>query len=143
VVKEIIDAKTRFRYIKGGYSPKVYDGHFLKLMKEDLLSKFIGGVVLADNAFEYGKKLLGKDIKFYTNITTRSKKETGDDSISDLLYNKHKSYNKQHQSARARVEAPSGIVKTMFKSLNEPWLESEIQQDHLFHIACAIHNIQT
>jgi hypothetical protein len=54
-------------------------------MKDDLMSKFKGDVVLVHSAFEYGKKLFGKDIKFYKNIIRRRKEETSDNSAMHRL----------------------------------------------------------
>jgi hypothetical protein len=40
------------RYLKGGYTPKLFDGHFLKL-QQDLEEKFKDAVIGADQHFEY------------------------------------------------------------------------------------------
>jgi hypothetical protein len=80
------------------YSLKLYDGHFLKLKKTVLEKRFKDGVVLADNHFKCGKTLFKK-----ISENGSGKKE--------LLCEKHRSYNSQHQAARARVEAPNGILK--------------------------------
>jgi hypothetical protein len=52
---------------------------------------------------------------------------------------KHSTYKKQQQQTRAPVEAPNGIIKSMF---TQPWMEHEQQQDYLFNISCAIHKLQ-
>lgn len=138
----IVDGRTRFRYVEGGYSPKLFDGHFLKLKKNELKKNFKDGVVLADSHFSMGRSLF-KKIKFHTNIAATKKNKKRDRSESSgLLCDKHRTYNQQHQAARSRVEGPNGIVKCMFKALEKPWFETETQQDHLFHLACGIHNRQ-
>jgi 23S rRNA A2030 N6-methylase RlmJ len=60
----IVDGKTRFRYVKGGCSSKIYDGRFMKLMEDDIPNKSNGGVVLADSPFENEKKRLEKILGF-------------------------------------------------------------------------------
>lgn len=138
----IMDGKSRFRYVNGGYAPKVYDGHFLKIQKDVLLEKFQGAVIIADNHFGNGKRIFKKKIKFHTNIAERRKKNASSPNGEEIISGKSTSYNAQHREARSRVEAPNGEIKNRFKALNQAWFEDEIQQASLFFIACSIHNFE-
>jgi hypothetical protein len=72
----------------------------------------------------------------------KNKKRVHSES-NDFLCDKHRTYNQQHQAARSRVEGSNGIVKGMFKALEEPWFKTETKQDHLFYLACGIYEYQT
>ena len=50
------DAMRCVRRLWGGYSPKLFDGHFLKMNSDWLLWELSGGVVVADQHFNWGKK---------------------------------------------------------------------------------------
>jgi len=134
-----LDGKTRVRGLWGGYTPKLYDSRFLKLHEDEFNQKFYGATFIADSHYQEGKKIF-PNITWHVNIHKPPKKKGSNEG--EILCKKHNVYNQQHQQARARVESPNGIFKTMFKSLSAPWMEDELQQDYLFKIACAIQNIQ-
>ncbi len=77
---------------------------------------------------------------WHVNIRKTTKRKDSDGQ--EILYKSHRTYNYQHQQARARVEMPNGIFETMFQSLANPWMGDEQQQDYLLFIACGIHNVQ-
>jgi len=62
------DAHSRVLKVWGGYSPKLYDGHFLR-SHHDFFESLSGAKVIGDNHFEMGKKLF-KNVKFYTNYAS-------------------------------------------------------------------------
>ena len=47
----------------GGYTPKLYDGDFLEVHKDEIEHDFTYGVILADNHFSRDKKLF-TNVKF-------------------------------------------------------------------------------
>ena len=59
----LIDLKTRILKIWGGYSPKIFDGNWLKVNKDWLEESLNRGVVVADCYYSWGTKHLQK-VKF-------------------------------------------------------------------------------
>jgi len=138
----IIDAATRVRYIKGGYTPKLYDGDFLKMNMRELEENFNGAKIGADQAFQYGANHF-RNIRFFVPIQPADKKKSkrGNDN-DNTLCRKHAVYNERLYAARARVEMPFGSIKTKFESLSTPWKEELEQQDHLVKFAAGLHNFE-
>lgn len=59
------DGRERIRKMWEGYSPKVYDGHFLELAKKWFERRLEGAGEVANQHIEWGKKNF-KKMKFYT-----------------------------------------------------------------------------
>ena len=51
------DGMMRVRKLWGPYSPKLYDGNFLKSHKSDFNEEFRGATVIADTHFELGNQI--------------------------------------------------------------------------------------
>ena len=138
------DAQRRIRKVWGGYSPKVYDGTFLEMWKEWIETNLRGGVVVADNHYEYGRYSI-QDPKFYVaKSNPRGRKRKRQDSGQNLqvLTKEQQQMNAAIKKARSRVEAPFGTIKLMWKNLNKPFGEDPEQLDCLVFIAFAVHNLQ-
>jgi hypothetical protein len=54
----------------GGYSPKVYDGEFLKMQCQFIEEELAGATVLTDNHFKWGKANF-HSVKFVTMVARR------------------------------------------------------------------------
>jgi hypothetical protein len=146
----LIDGKGKFRKLWGGYSPKVFDGHFLQLARRWFEKRLKGAGVMGDQHFEWGKNLKG--LKWYTaNLEPRGRRSSNttqedeldtDDEAKDIsvLTKDQKSYNASLYKLRARVELPFGEIKTLFKVLSLHWRERESQLDYLVWIAAGIIN---
>lgn len=147
----LTDGRGRIKKMWGGYSPKVYDGHFLQLTRKWFEKRLKGSGVIADQHFEWGKNLKG--LKWYTANHTPSrgrktqatplsiKLDTDDEGVDlSLLTKKQQSYNQALYTLRARVELPFGVAKTIFKILRGHWRESEQQLDHMVWIATGVVN---
>lgn len=137
------DGKGKILKIWGGYSPKVYDGTWLEIMKDNLEDILNGAVILADSHFSAGKRLF-QNITFLTNNVKPKKRKRGEEDEGTgikVLTNKQKKFNEDHRQARARVESPFGFMKSKIESLKKPWSESLEQMDCLVWTAAAIHNL--
>ena len=140
------NGKGKILKIWGGYSPKVFDGTWLEIMKEELEKNLNGGVILGDNHFSLGNYIF-KSVKFLTNISRKKgrKRKKGNGCSSEdtdtPLSKKQSEYNENHRIARARVETPFALIKTKIESLNVPFQEGEIQLDYLVFLAAGIHNM--
>jgi hypothetical protein len=117
------DGKGKILKLWGGYSPKIYDGHFLHDHKHWLEKHLRGGVVVADQHFEYGRTNL-QGIKFHVPWKTPAsgKRKAGAAGSVTLSEEKIK-YNKEVRALRARVEIPFVFMKNKFKSLAKPWMD--------------------
>jgi hypothetical protein len=116
------DGKGKIRKMWGGYSLKVFDGHFLELFKKWFENKLNGVGVIADQHFEWGKNL--KNVKFFTahhepyfsrNTTTPDEDDDAVDLIT--LTKDQQSYNNALYKLRARVELSFGEAKSIFGML--------------------------
>ena len=85
----LTDGKRRIRQLWGGYSPKVFDGHFLQDNKYWFETQLQGSVVVADQHFEYGKKNF-EGLHFHTPWKTPStgKRKAGAKGSSTLSADK-------------------------------------------------------
>jgi hypothetical protein len=139
----IRDGKGLIRKVWGGYSPKLYDGDFLDLMKGYLKEELNGAGIIADQHFDVGKKYL-PSIKFFTPIKepTTGKRKKRAESISKLTKEQVK-WNKHLHALRARIESPFGIIKNLWKSLSKPWEEDDSALDALVWIAVGVYNKKT
>lgn len=156
----IRDGRGRVRALWGGYTPKLYDGHFVELNKRELDQKFKGANILGDDHFTYGVSKL----KEATLLTARSgRKEDpemieemqGDESLSSPPPDPYEfepnipitkptkdkeSWDHAIKSMRARIEGLFGWLKNTFKALNMPFSESFNQQDALVYYAVGVYN---
>ena len=136
----LCDGKRKVRKLWGGYSPKIYDGHFLEMHKDWLNENLKGSTVVTDNHFSWGRKNL-KNVKFLVNYpeSNENGEENSKDEIKKLTKEKKK-FNENHKHCRARVESPFGIVKSKFKILSMKTQEREEQQDLIVKYAFGLFN---
>jgi hypothetical protein len=138
----ITDASTRIRYFRVGYTPKLYDGHFLKLYQEELGDKFENPIIAGNQHFDYGAKNFRK-IQFivpYKAAPNRRSKTSSDDE--SILCKSITIHNQSLTAAKALVESLFGVIKTKFKSLATPWKEELEQQDLLMKFAVGLYNYE-
>lgn len=134
------DGLGRVRRIWGGYSPKLYDGHFIELLGEYIDKELAGANIIADQHFEYGNQYLNE---CYIWTPPKEPSIGKRDNEGEGLYKLSKeqaSFKRQHQTLRARVENVFGLLSRKFVCLREPWADSDKQLDHVVMIAAAIYN---
>jgi len=136
----VFNGKSRVIHISRGYSPKIYDGEYLKIMRDTLEDKLNGGCVCGDTHFEEGKKIF-KNVEFVTTISKprgRKKRARKDQENTPVkLTKEQETINSQIRSIRGNVESPFGLISNRFKSL-EVWNEGEQQQDSLVLFAMVL-----
>lgn len=64
----LLDAWGQFWALWGGYSPKIFNGDFLKIQQEFMETKLKGAVILANNHFSYGQTGF-HSVKFVTTLS--------------------------------------------------------------------------
>ncbi len=140
----VSDAAGKIRCSWGGYSPKLFDGTFLESHKTEIVDKFGGAVIIADNHFSRGKDIFRDVIKFHVNIKKTSdnkrKREQEDDGTVAHLTAENERFNTDHQRARARVEKTYAGLKTKFVALSKKWWEPKERLDDLVNIAVWLQN---
>lgn len=134
----LVDHTGRIRRVWGGYSPKLFDGHFLEVERDWLEDNLVGATVMADNHFEWGKKNL-KQVTFHTKILAPPKKTKNNKDIGKLSKREQK-YNQEVGRLRAPVEEIFGIMKAKCVALTKPWAESEEQLDALVWMMIGVIN---
>ena len=139
----IISLDGRFLKIWGGYSPKVYDGQFVEMFKQELKNEFQGAKILADCHYKTAKGLI-KGVEFFVPYEARrprKRKRNDDGSNLECLTKKKQKWNQQVRQVRARVEHPFGELKQKWASLDCPFADGPEQLDCVFWIAAAVHNL--
>jgi hypothetical protein len=132
------DACGRFCMLWGGYSPKVYDGEFLKMQHQFIEEELAGATILADNHFEWGKANF-HGVKFVTTVVWRQGHQETGESLATLTQ-EEETHNRELSSACAHVENGFGCMVTLFNALKQPWHEDEEQQTTLVWLAAGIIN---
>jgi len=140
------DGRGSIVNVWGGYTPKLHDGEFLELHKDEILSYFDGSCFIGDNHFSKGKRIFKNRIKFHTNYAERSSKKNApgvdlDEDYVEKITQANKKFNKQHQEARARVESPYGWAKNKFATLRTAWRESDDHLDDMMLFTFGLHNV--
>ena len=135
----IADAKGRIRKIWGGYSPKVYDGHWLEINREWIDDNMTGGVVVGDCHFAAGKTMF-ENVTFFTPHPKKwvPKNEDGEGLVK--LTKEQIKWNAALAHVRVRIEQPFGWIKSNFASLSQKWAENPTQQDNTVWFAAAVYN---
>ena len=124
----ITDASGRGRYISNGYSPKLYDAHWVQARQDWCERKLAGATVYADNHFYSAAKYL-KQARLIASKKKPTKREM---DIHDKLMNQNIA------SIRGRVESPFGIMESKFEQLSIPFSEDTEQQDYLVTFAFGV-----
>lgn len=135
------DAKGRIRRVWGGFSPKLYDSHWLALKKRSLEKKLKGATVIADQHFRSGSSEM-RNFTILTQHPSPSKKKgkTRGSGVAKLT-KRQQNWNSAHKKIRSRVESPFGIVKGRFEALKKRWAGSKNQQSYLVLFAFGVHNV--
>ncbi len=139
----IVDMAGRFRYLSVGYSPKIHDSSFLKINSHWIEQNFVGGVIVADSHYSWGKSNI-KNVKFYLKYIARISvwnEET--EQHEKRCTEEEEAFNKLHSEVRSRVEEPYAQLKNMWKALKNPFAESKTQHNYLVLFAAAVHNWKT
>lgn len=139
----ITDFQGRIQEVFGGYSPKVYDAHFVQIMKSHFVKNYSKAIFLADNHFSSVNDYFEYP-KFYcptreTNTNSDSVDPETQEGLNTLT-KKQQMKNNAIRVARGKVERPFAVTKTKFQALEEKWKEELPQLTYLFFVACAVHN---
>jgi DDE superfamily endonuclease len=158
----IRDGKGKVVKLWGGYTPKLYDGHFVEDHREEIDEKLEGATIFGDQHFTYGARFV-KRVQFFTPLGGGRRdpdileEVEGDEEQQEDPYdfepearneNNQRKTKKEEEwkvavtKVRARVENTFGYLKTKFKSLCEPFQESARQHDYLVWYAVGIYNTQ-
>jgi hypothetical protein len=144
----------------GGYSPKVYDGDWIKVMREFIGQNFKGAHIIADTHYETANRTMKEDgidglVKFYTPFSkprgpkkTKKRKKADQGSFLDdpsegmkVLTAEQEQWNRNVAHVRSRVESPFGLIKQKWKGL-DLFYGDEAQQNYLLFIAVASRNFE-
>lgn len=127
----LTDANGEGKYISNGYSPKLYDAHWVQARKEWVEQTLAGATIYADNHFRSAASDL-KDVNLVASKAKPSKKSGRKLDIDDKLLNKCIS------SCRGRVESPFGIMQNKFCALSKAFYEGNQQLDYLVTFAFGV-----
>jgi hypothetical protein len=144
----IWNAHGRVQRLWGGYNPKVYDGEWVDIMKEELVHHFSGAHIIANTHYEMANRIFKKIVKekqivFYTPIAKPKTMTTPTNNQSKglkVLTTQQQEWNKCVSHVRARIESPFGLIKMKWKGLGSTFFEDEDQQNFLVFLAVGTHN---
>jgi len=136
----VVDANGMIRFVSPGYTPKLYDGHFLELYKPYFEEKFTNSCMIGDMHFEKGKEIFN-NVTFKVPVRQpNSSKRTSDGRPIPQLNETLRRYNENHKTLRNQVELPFAKLTSMFYSLNIPWKENISQLEYLVTIGAGVIN---
>lgn len=135
----VVDAECRVRYISAGYSPKVYDGHWVATRRDWLETTFEHGTFLADGHFHEGEAF--DNVRFYVPSRIQpTPPEAEEDPEMEKLIKREAERNRAIQSSRSRMELAISRMKQPWKVLDTPWAEELNQLTYLVYIAAAVYS---
>lgn len=117
------DARGVFREVWGGYSPKVYDSDFMRIVSNQLEEFYEGATLIADNHF----KKIADELSVVTIIAPSSeRKPKGDDEGKAVEVPTHAetARNKKIRKLRARVEMLYARLNSVLGSLYPCWRDT-------------------
>ena len=148
----LCDGNLIVRGFWGGYSPKFFDGHAALLLKSFFKQHGVGGVIVADQHFDFASKSITA-VKFYvpskappTRKQRRKACNKGKPIHNDplkgrfQLAKKREEYNDKLAHHCARIEHVFAWLTKHFAALDQPFPEDEEQLNHVFAYAIAIQN---
>lgn len=133
------DGKRRIRRVWGGYPPKVSDSSFLQIERKWFERNLSGAGIFADSAFSWEKKHI-TGVTFLVKYSKPPKKSKIPAQAVCKLTDEQLRWNKQLSDLRAKVENPFATMKNKFKSLAQPWPETDEQQEFLVWTAIGVVN---
>jgi len=127
--------------IWGPYSPKTFDGDFLKTHSTELSNDLQGCTVVADCHFESARNsnLIAGSRFLVPYSEKRGRKSKHLDQPAQEMEPLRKNYNRLVRNLRARVES-FGLIKQRFKALSGPFSEDDNQLEYLVTFAAVIEN---
>jgi len=135
----LADGDQVLRKMWGGYSPKVYDGHFVEINKTWFDNKLNGVAVVGDSHF-YS---VARELRSCEMIAPKPEGHTTDPETGrDLstLTAEQQARNREIRRIRAPVEQPFARIKSMMQILSRPWAEDLYELDNVVMIGAAVHN---
>jgi hypothetical protein len=125
----------------GGYSPKLYDGHFVESHKQWFDKKLANVALIGDTHFHSVRDQLRKCQMIAPRPTpASSNSERGQDE--ERLTADQQKKNAEIRRIRARCEQPFGMIKSQMQILKRPWAEELHALDSVVTIGTAIYNVQ-
>jgi hypothetical protein len=133
------DGRNVIRQIWGGYSPKVYDGHFIDVIKGQLNDTIPGTGILADSHFHLARAAIPKVTIFAPKPEQTAINPETQEEYSKLTKEEQKR-NGEIRAKRARVEQLYSSIKSQMGSLKLPWTEDLKQLDNVVYFSAGVHN---
>jgi hypothetical protein len=125
----------------GGYSPKVYDGHFVAIQKTWFDAHLAGVGVVGDGHFASVARELQRCQLFAPQPDGTTPDPVTGANLSRRTQ-EEQTRNAQIRELRARVEQVFGQMKNLVRPLSRPWAAELKELDALATIAAGIHNFR-
>jgi len=135
----LLDGDQVISKMWGGYSAKLYDGHFVESHKQWFDKKLSDVAVIGDTHFHSVRRELRKcQIIAPRPTPATTNQETGQDE--ERLTAAQQKKNAEIRRIRARCEQPFSYIKSQMQILKRPWAEDLHELDSVITIGSAIHN---
>jgi hypothetical protein len=129
----------RIIFLRGGFSPKIYDSLWMETNKIDIKTNLTGGIIVGDCHYRAAKDHID-GVQFITPTLEPPKRTKNSSSDQTTLAKEKKSENLTIRSLRSRVEAPFGSIKSKFKALGKKFTEGDKQLDYAVTFAVGVFN---
>ena len=133
-----MSARGKIHGAYGGYSPKLYDAHWVQANKHFLEHNYRGAHIIADQYFHSAGTIMG--VRFLTTDPPASRCNFDTVDQWNAHEEKRKRANREIASLRARVEGIFGLLSNKFNALGNKFGDSAEQTDYLVSYASAVHN---
>lgn len=130
----LVDTAGTPRYLHGGYSPKLYDGHWVEARSDWFDDRLAGATIYGDEHFNSAARRL----HHVRLICPKRKPPRSRADRHPRLPHADRRLNAQIHKIRGRVELTFARVTNMFKSLGRIFLEDCLQQDALVRFAFGV-----
>jgi hypothetical protein len=125
----VVNGKAQVVWKSNGYSPKVHDGQYVEMRRDEFHRQFRGGHFVGDEHYAKLKRLM------HNPVFEAPHRDTGHLTAAQTKYNADIAH------LRARVEMPFGWLKTTFAALDIPWAGQLEQLDYLVSYETGIYNL--
>lgn len=132
------DSQGRPRRLFGGYSPKLYDGHWVEANSTWIERRLEGATIYADCHFHSCSKKLKKVTMITPTPKKCGRKKQGTTKRDNQLPDDVQISNKRIAQIRSRVERPFANAQNKFSSLSQPFFEDDDQLDALVQFSLGI-----
>jgi hypothetical protein len=133
----LVDLSGCPRALFGGYSPKLYDAHWIEVKKNWMEKHLAGATIYADCHFTSASQLL-KNVNLVTPIPKPRGRKKKNSAPKIELAPEIVKQNRKISKVHGRVEQLFGLMGLKFQALSKVFYEDDDQLDSLVKLAAGV-----